>query len=420
MFFNLVLLYILLIPFQWALNPTENVDLIVGRVIIPLLFVAWLGKGLLRRKIILPWGFPFFFFVSFLISLFLSLLQAQNINWSIHKLLFLFSFFPLYFIISDLIINKKNKKEIVLKIIKAVVISGWLSALVGIFQFSGQFIFGLEKWLVQWQKIMLFFLGNNFGKSIAEYSSWLVNIKGETIFRAIAFFPDPHIAGFYWEITFFLALGIYYATRDKFYQYIAFIVLIAGILTFSRGAYLGLGITFLIMLIYYVTRYFRKRFALSSQKLLGVTVLFLIILFLFKPFQQRLLSSFDLREGSNSQRLENWEQAIETIKEHSWLGVGLGNYSLAVKPSAQYREPIYAHNLYLDIWAELGFLGIFSWLGIIFSSLWYSYQKFKQTNNLLFAYLLLALLAFSIHSVFESSLFSVHILPLLLILMSFN
>ena len=58
-----------------------------------------------------------------------------------------------------------------------------------------------------------------------------------------------------------------------------------------------------------------------------------------------------------NQRLLIWHSAIEAIKSHPVLGVGLGNFHLYIKkfpPKGLGAIPPMAHNLYLEWGADLG------------------------------------------------------------------
>lgn len=91
-------------------------------------------------------------------------------------------------------------------------------------------------------------------------------------------------------------------------------------------------------------------------------------------------------------------------------------YSLAVDPNADYREPIYAHNLYFDIAAELGIPAVVifvSLLFMVFKNFWIAAKK--QPFLIAGVY---SITAFSIHSLVESPLYSVHILPLFFIIIA--
>ncbi len=68
---------------------------------------------------------------------------------------------------------------------------------------------------------------------------------------------------------------------------------------------------------------------------------------------------------STSMRLEYWQQAATLIARHPLAGVGAGNFNL---PRSRY-----AHNSYLQLWAELGPLGILAFLaaiGVLAAAVW--------------------------------------------------
>lgn len=146
--------------------------------------------------------------------------------------------------------------------------------------------------------------------------------------------------------------------------------------------------------------------------------LFSVGLILLSPVGTRLFSSFSQSDGSNIERLRLWQEAVVFIAEHPIFGTGLGNYPLFVKPSASYREPIYAHNLYLDIAAESGIVGLFFFSGFLFFGIFSAWKSWRREQSIFWLAIFSALIIFSVHAFFETPLFSVHILPLLLFLIA--
>ena len=149
---------------------------------------------------------------------------------------------------------------------------------------------------------------------------------------------------------------------------------------------------------------------------LGVILFFLFLI--PNPMSERFYSSFDLNEGSNIGRMEMWSKAFETAKKNPFLGVGIGNYPLEVKASADYREPINAHNTYLDIAADTGIINAFFWIGIIAVAFMGYIRQSKKEIFFLFG--AVSLVIFSVHSFFETSLYSPIVLPLFLIIISLS
>ncbi|KKT93290.1 MAG: hypothetical protein UW95_C0024G0003 [Parcubacteria group bacterium GW2011_GWC1_45_14] len=152
------------------------------------------------------------------------------------------------------------------------------------------------------------------------------------------------------------------------------------------------------------------------RALLGVLLL-LSSLYAIEPLRTRFFASFDFQEGSNRGRIELWTKAVQTISEQPF-GVGIGNLSLAFVPTASYRDPIYAHSLYLDIAVELGIPVLLVFLALLFTS-FQNILRLSRTSPA-FLGLLASLSFFATYSLVETPLYSVHVLSLLLILLSFS
>lgn len=409
---KLFLLFCLYIPFQLAINPAPGVDLASGRIFALLLFGAWLLAGLKNKKIILPFKIQTLLLVSFLFLNSFSLLFAQNIEWSARKLFFLLSFFPLYFIAANIAENRNGYR----KIIQYLVIGTGLSAAIGLVQFLLPLIFNQAAVLRVWAKIIIPFLGTAFSQSVLENSSWLVNLSGHTVFRAISLFPDPHMFSFYLSMTLPWTLALYFSNdkRNKLFLVMFFLILAADLLTFSRGGYMGLLAGAICALLFFWKTISRK----SKQGLLAALILLASLSLTPNPVSKRFFSSFNISEGSNQGRIETWKQSTEVIRNNPLTGVGLGNYPLEIKPSADYREPIYSHSLYLDIAAETGLLNAAVWIALLLTTAVAFLRKARDNHFYLAG--AVSLVIFSVHSIFETALFSVHILPLLVIILALS
>ncbi|MDD3498409.1 MAG: O-antigen ligase family protein [Candidatus Moranbacteria bacterium] len=266
-----------------------------------------------------------------------------------------------------------------------------------------------------WGKIIVPFLGDSFSEAVIENSSWLVNAGGITLFRAVSFFPDPHMFSFYLGMSAFPVLALYFANAKHRHIYLIlfFVILFADLLTFSRGGYLGMSAGLIVFIaIISAKGVFLKKIIANKYLLSSIFSAVFIFLAIPNPIAERLYSSFDLSEGSNSQRLTIWKNSWDMIKKNPLTGVGLGNYSLELKPSADYREPIYSHNAYMDIAAETGLVNASVFLLILFLSIYNSIKIFNRDNNFIYLGIASSITVFSFHSVFETAIFSVHVLPL--------
>lgn len=363
------------------------------------------NKNLVIKKGFIPGLISLFLFLNFA-----SLVVSRNVDWSLRKLLFIFSIFPVYYIASDVISNNHR----MFKTAKFMVLGGVSAAVFGIIQFFLQFIIGLDKIYIFWaQYVAVPFLGKTFSAVVLKNPSWLVEISGETYLRATSSFPDPHMLSFFLGILTPLSLGLALKSKKLLY-FIFFIILFLGdILTFSRGGYVGILAGFIAVFFVFWFK-FSVKYKIASFLAIILTI---GALFFPSPVSDRLFSSLNLKEGSNIGRFEMWKKACFVSVENPFLGVGIGNYSLEVKPSASYREPIYAHNTYLDIASETGILSAVVWIAIVIVATSCFIKKARKEN--FFLWLAISLIIFFIHSLFETAVYSPVVLTLLLIIISF-
>lgn len=138
--------------------------------------------------------------------------------------------------------------------------------------------------------------------------------------------------------------------------------LVLGVLlTFTRGAWIGVGVALLAVLV--IQRRWRIMAALVGS---GGAVLLLLALL------QPLLLNRVLRlgEGTGTARREIWTAALRAVSDSPLLGLGLDQFS-HVDP-ARYNIPqirfltlAHPHNLILDVWLQLGSLGLVVLLTIV-------------------------------------------------------
>ncbi len=408
--FNWFFLLIFYLPFQIALNPGGGFDLSSLRIFIVLFFLFWL----VIKKPRFVFNLQSIGLLLFLFLIGLSLIKADNVFLGIRKMVYFLSIFPLYFITFSLVDNFRKSK----KIIQGLVISAGVFALIGLIQFLSQFVFGLERVYYFWaNNILPVFSGFNLGTLILAYPSWLVNIKGETIMRVFSLFSDPHMLSFYLGLI--LPLIIFYSVKNKKYLYLYFVIFLALCLSFTRGAYLAIIISLLVLSFLFWRYLAHKKMALV---LLASLLIFIIPI---SPISDRFYSSFDLNEGSNLGRLEMWQEAKSLGFENIWQGIGLGNYYLSIDPDFGYRNPITAHNLYLDIFSETGLFTLMVLLFLIFGTIWQMFKKikkfdFNREKKILLAGLISSLVYFSVHSFFETAIYHPSVLALFMIVLGLS
>ena len=97
-------------------------------------------------------------------------------------------------------------------------------------------------------------------------------------------------------------------------------------------------------------------------------------------------------------RGDYWKETIQIILRHPLKGVGLGSFTLS--------NTLYAHNSYLQIWAEMGIVAIISWSWIVFNFLRQGLMVLRSRERNYFTFgIILSGIAFLIHNLFDFSFF---------------
>jgi len=170
-------------------------------------------------------------------------------------------------------------------------------------------------------------------------------------------------------VTFYMALD----EKNKLLRLILLgatsIILLALISTVSRGGIIGLGGMFLISIL-------KSKRKILTIILVGITtVLFLNMM----PQALRVrfgktqvaTTEYGIGDGdidSTTRRYYLSQAAWRMFLAHPLFGVGIGNYFFENRNYATVH-PGRAHNMYLEIMAELGIIGLILFLGIMFYTL---------------------------------------------------
>lgn len=121
--------------------------------------------------------------------------------------------------------------------------------------------------------------------------------------------------------------------------------------------------------------------------------------------------------GAAFPRLLIWSGSWEMVKDHPWVGIGLGNYYLAWP---RYRDPadatlgFFAHNDYLQIWIEAGLPALLLLLAVLVCVLYMTVRMLRHARptpmrRIEVAGLFSGLLAVAAHSFLD---FNLYILPI--------
>lgn len=147
--------------------------------------------------------------------------------------------------------------------------------------------------------------------------------------------------------------------RNRWFAAGTLLTTITLLMTFTRSAWLGWAVAVFVLL------------ALKRPRLLiyAVPTAILVFALLPLPYFARVVSSFDMKQSSNFDRIRMWQGGVEIIKDYPLLGVGPGNmkeiYPLYRSPDApRFRIP-HLHNNVVQLWAERGVLALAAYLMLI-------------------------------------------------------
>ncbi|MBE3128638.1 MAG: O-antigen ligase family protein [Actinobacteria bacterium] len=156
----------------------------------------------------------------------------------------------------------------------------------------------------------------------------------------------------------------------------------------SRGIWISIFLSFILGL-YLINKLKLRKYFRKNRKWLTLLVITLLIITVIystsNPLNksamtvvQRAATTFDKNDVSINTRLLIWKNTLNMIKDHPWLGSGIGTFKLKYQNyQADYLQENpgeikywikagEAHNEYLQIWAELGIIGLFLFLIIIY------------------------------------------------------
>jgi O-antigen ligase len=200
------------------------------------------------------------------------------------------------------------------------------------------------------------------------------------------------------------------------------LMMTALFMSWSRGAWLGFAAALAVMGVAVVVR--SGRAAVITLLLLGLVAYVILsgglaqipasLTQRFSDFVPYLdatdVRGLEITDANYAvlERLAHWQTALAMWTDHPLLGVGIGNYSAAY---AEYALPLWpvalghAHNYYLNIAAEAGFLGLLSYLLLVVAALATAWHRVRKATGWQWAValgVLGVLVHLSVHSLFDS------------------
>lgn len=214
--------------------------------------------------------------------------------------------------------------------------------------------------------------------------------------RVLGTFPLPNLLAGYLAMLLPLAAAVLMAAPQRLGQRLVAVscLVLAGLaflLTQSLGATCALLGAYALVMITRGGRRQRSRWllwAVGSSVLVGS-------LLAVRP----MLRDIAHQHNPIRNRLAYWKVTATIIREHPLRGVGFGEFRHAFdafRPEGAQRV-LHAHNSYLELWAELGIIGLLAWLWLIGETL--------RAANRVDRWLAVAACAFALHNLVDFSLY---------------
>lgn len=386
---KLLLLTIALFAYKYVYNFRVNQE--TGLKLFALILIAiWLVKIINTGEYFLKktkLNLPLILFTSVLV---LSLFISETKRISLNDFIIFFSYILIFFLIT----NNIDRKADFNTFIHMFFIISSLVSIYTIIQY-----YGIDPYLSD-----LHSLTSTIGQK-----NWISNYLAMIFPVVFSYFLLEQSKKN--RILYFFLLSILYATL---------------MICQSRGIWISISLT-LIFAIYIIIKFnLLKIFQENKKWLILLLVTFLIITIIYSTdnllnksaitVPQRALSTFDEKDPSINTRLLIWKTTLEMIKDNPLLGAGIGTFKMNyLNYQAEYlrENPGYikysgkageAHNEYLQMWAELGIIGLGLFILIFYFFYKTIFNFFKSSKNIKDKAITLGLVtgitSFLIHSLF--------------------
>lgn len=312
-------------------------------------------------------------FILFIFAV-VSLFAADYLFVGIKRIIYFVNLLLIPIVIADLIKNKNYFEKLIIDIF-------WVASfviLIGYLQLLSVYILNFAEFMYFWADTVE---RNLFGRGWADIvmgaNTWFAyNLSSALKLRVFSIFPDSHSFPLFLLSVLPFILASFFR-KKKIYPYIFFFFLIL-ILTGTRGIWAAF-----ILPISYLLFETAKKNKLGANLFIVFLIFFLSFgaayLILQKPqfmpadateeekadIIKRVSSIVDLDETSNFGRIQIWRKTFNSLIRRPLFGVGIGNFPIVLQEEiATARAGASAHNLYLNIAAEMGILAglVFLWL----------------------------------------------------------
>lgn len=205
-----------------------------------------------------------------------------------------------------------------------------------------------------------------------------------------------------------------FSHNNDFAAYLICVMIIILYWVFSKGATVLKGLAAIIFIsgifilthaysragwIAFILSIFVLAFILQKFWFLGFSLLATI----FLGFKINVLKFLIFHDSG---RFELWGVSWKMIKAHPVLGNGIGTFMAWFRSFSPTGNISYAHNCFLQLWAEAGLISLVVFILLIFTAMNRGLLMYRTTQDPIFVILFCALLAYLCTAFFDTNLFS--------------
>lgn len=198
--------------------------------------------------------------------------------------------------------------------------------------------------------------------------------------RVDSFFDNPNTFGQVLILLIPIVLALVFVSRHPLGKLAALVATGFGVMalgmTYSRAGWVGLAVALTVMVFLWKPRY------VILFVVIGVAALPLLP----DTIWNRILTIFNFSDSSTSSRFPLYIASLEAIGSSPIIGAGLGIPAVQtwIEERGVYQETasfVHAHNTILQVWLEIGLLGVIGFLGAICTQVKGAVHLMKQKTG---------------------------------------
>lgn len=257
-----------------------------------------------------------------------------------------------------------------------------------------------DKWwrrFFVWQIVLAFLM---YGYSLAQRVGASFTFESGAT-RVSGTLGNPAYVAAYALFYFFISLWLFWGTKKHWWRWLylgmSFLSLLVLFLTQTRGAQLGLLVTFLFIA---VTLFFLDGYKSKGLRTLAVIGLLAIVLWVLavvykeSPFIKNndyiyRIASVSLQENTIQTRLFSWKGGLKEFPNYWLTGVGPENYQiifnkefdpkfLNFSPGEVWFDR--AHNMVVEMALTRGLFGLLSYLALFVVAIWLLWRLYRKNS----------------------------------------